>query len=87
VTRRLLLLGGAGVFGSRIARLLAGTVDAELVLAGRDPARVAALAAELRRAGATSRPLALEREGGGLDAALDLLLDREAGLWHLASGG
>ena len=70
MTRRVLILGGAGVFGSRVARLLAGTLDAELVLAGRDPARVAALAAELRGAGATARPLTLDRRGGGLDAAL-----------------
>ncbi len=72
MTRRVLLLGGTGVFGSRIARLLAGTLDAELVLAGRNLARAETLAADLRAAGAVARPLALERHGGALDAMLQV---------------
>ena len=70
MTRRVLLLGGTGVFGSRIARLLAGTLDAEFILAGRDPARASALAAQLRSLGAGARPLVLERERGRLAAVL-----------------
>lgn len=48
-----LVLGGAGVFGSRLGRLLAG--DVALTVAARDRARVEALAHELG-----ARPLVLD---------------------------
>lgn len=44
---KLLLLGGYGNFGARIARALAGEPGIELVLAGRDAARAERLAREL----------------------------------------
>lgn len=46
-TRRVVILGGYGVFGSIIATQLARHTDAELVLAGRNPRHGAALARRL----------------------------------------
>lgn len=54
-----LVLGGYGETGRRVARLLAERTDARIVLAGRDAARAAALAAQLGTHRAT---------GIGLDA-------------------
>jgi Saccharopine dehydrogenase NADP binding domain len=61
MTASVLLLGGAGVFGSRIARLLARTGDAEILIAGRGADRAQALAAELRRQGASARAIIADR--------------------------
>lgn len=47
--RTLLILGGYGITGSLIARLLLQECDARLVLAGRSVAKAAARAAELNR--------------------------------------
>lgn len=47
--KTILILGGYGLTGSLIARLLLGESDVRLVLAGRNPARAAAKAAELNR--------------------------------------
>jgi hypothetical protein len=44
---RVVVLGGYGVFGSRIAASLARHPELELIVAGRDPARAAAFAATL----------------------------------------
>jgi saccharopine dehydrogenase-like NADP-dependent oxidoreductase len=63
--KRILLLGGSGVFGSRIARLLGRANEAELLLAGRRRAPAAALAEELCKAGATVRAIVLERRDLG----------------------
>jgi hypothetical protein len=46
---RILVLGGYGQFGQRISRALAATPGIEIVIAGRDPARAQALAAQLCR--------------------------------------
>lgn len=48
---RVLALGGTGVFGSRLCRLLAGDPRIELTIAARDGAAVDALARELGAAG------------------------------------
>jgi hypothetical protein len=77
--RPLLLLGGAGVFDSRIARLLTGAIDTEILIAGRtfesrnDGRRVAGA----RRGGAAGRDRA-PRERAGWDAPREqpaLLID------------
>jgi hypothetical protein len=49
---RVLILGGYGTFGSRLARLLAEDRAVELIIAGRDISRADALAAELGGQGA-----------------------------------
>jgi NAD(P)-dependent dehydrogenase (short-subunit alcohol dehydrogenase family) len=56
---RILIVGGAGVFGRLLARELLGTTDAALILAGRDERRAAAAC---RALGAPERvtPLALD---------------------------
>lgn len=50
--KRILLVGGAGVFGSRLARGLADTVDADVLIAGRNLAKAREVAREVRAAGA-----------------------------------
>jgi hypothetical protein len=55
VTRkRILLVGGAGVFGSRLARGLVDTVDADVLIAGRNLAKAQAIAREVKAAGAVA---------------------------------
>lgn len=46
--KRILLVGGAGVFGSRLARGLADTVDADVLIAGRSLAKAQAIAREVK---------------------------------------
>ena len=53
--RRVLVLGGAGVFGRRIAERLARDPDIEVVLGGRTAARLEATAADLRANGTVAR--------------------------------
>ncbi len=48
MTKRVLVVGGAGTFGRLLVRGLAATTDYEIVLGGRDAARADALANELR---------------------------------------
>jgi len=48
---RTLVLGGTGVFGGRLCRLLASDPLTDLTIGARDPARVEALAGELGAAG------------------------------------
>ncbi|MDQ0469154.1 SDR family oxidoreductase [Labrys wisconsinensis] len=45
---RVLVVGGAGVFGSRLVEGLAATTDLAVIVAGRDPGRSAAAAAAVR---------------------------------------
>jgi len=49
---RVIVVGGAGVFGSRLVRGLLATTDAEILLAGRDRAKAEATAKETGAAGA-----------------------------------
>ena len=73
--KRILLVGGAGVFGSRLARALADTTDADVVIAGRSLAKAQAIAREVNASGA----IALDR--GKATAAdirtlsIDLVID------------
>src|SRR5262245_47513614 len=62
MTGPVLVLGGAGVFGSRIARLLARTDNAEILIAGRSIDRAQPLAAELQSQGAAARAVAADRD-------------------------
>ncbi|HEY7800372.1 MAG TPA: NAD(P)-binding domain-containing protein, partial [Hyphomonadaceae bacterium] len=48
---RVVVVGGAGVFGSRLVRGLVQTTEAEIVVAGRNPARAQAA---VRGAGASN---------------------------------
>jgi hypothetical protein len=54
---RVVLVGGAGVFGSRLARGLAGTTNADVLIAGRSLSRAQAAAQETGSGGA----IALDR--------------------------
>ncbi|MEP7210139.1 MAG: DUF4166 domain-containing protein [Alphaproteobacteria bacterium] len=69
---RILLVGGAGVFGSRLARGLVDTANAEIILAGRDLEKAKAAA---RQTGAASA-VALDRRAAsaGEIAALNVQL-------------
>ncbi|TWB43385.1 SDR family oxidoreductase [Nitrospirillum pindoramense] len=62
---RVLIIGGYGTFGGRIARLLANEPGLTLVIAGRSAAKAAAFCAALaQRGGATVlSPLAFDRDG------------------------
>ncbi|SOB78774.1 Saccharopine dehydrogenase NADP binding domain-containing protein [Sphingomonas guangdongensis] len=57
---KILILGGYGVFGGRLAELLADEARLELLICGRDGARAAAFCARYKGA-ATVRPVALDR--------------------------
>jgi hypothetical protein len=57
---KILILGGYGVFGGRLAELLADIPALELLIAGRDFARAAAFCADWRGE-ASIRPLRLDR--------------------------
>jgi len=56
---RVLILGGYGSFGGRLARLLAGEPAVEILIAGRDEVRAAAFCRDLPGAS----PLRLDRDG------------------------
>jgi saccharopine dehydrogenase-like NADP-dependent oxidoreductase len=75
IAQRVVLVGGAGVFGSRLARGMVATSNAEVVIAGRDLARAQAAAKTL---GATVG-VALDRsKASGSDIAAlkpDLVID------------
>ena len=65
--RRILILGGTGAFGSRIAKLLAQPSagqdrDLEIVIAGRRLDRAAALAARLEQGGVPAQAVACDRD-------------------------
>jgi len=57
---RILILGGYGVFGGRLAELLADIADLELLIAGRDISRAEAFCAAYSGQ-AQVRPLCLDR--------------------------
>ena len=65
---RILIVGGYGTFGGRLAQLLADEPRLTLLIAGRDRARAEAFCKGLRGA-AMLEPLAFDRDGD-LDAAL-----------------
>lgn len=50
--KRILLVGGAGVFGSRLAQGLADTIDADVLIAGRRLSKAEAIARKVRAASA-----------------------------------
>ena len=56
---RVLIIGGSGVFGSRLARLAAGEAGVELTLAGRTHSKLEAVASSISPAPAT---LQLDRD-------------------------
>ncbi|MBL8575835.1 MAG: DUF4166 domain-containing protein [Mesorhizobium sp.] len=57
---KVLILGGYGVFGGRLAKLLSDLSNIELIISGRDRVRAEAFCADCTGA-ATVRPLALDR--------------------------
>jgi hypothetical protein len=67
-TARILIVGGYGTFGGRLAQLLADEPRLTLLIAGRDRGRAEAFCNSLRGA-ATLEPLMFDR-GGDLDAEL-----------------
>jgi hypothetical protein len=75
---RVLILGGYGVFGARLARLLADEPNLTLIIAGRSAAAAEAFCATLQGR-AVCEPAAVDREGdlaGALERlAPDLLID------------
>ena len=70
-----LVLGGYGVFGSRVCRRLARDPDLNLLVAGRDAGKAAALVSELAPAAAKAAAF-----------PLDLTLDLETGLAKSGAG-
>jgi len=71
---RVLIVGGYGTFGGRLAQLLADESRLTLIIAGRARDRAEAFCADLRRRGSTARlaALAFDRDGDigrALDAA------------------
>lgn len=73
MSRRVLLVGAGGVFGSRLAELLARQEGLELVLAGRRPEPLIALADKLRASSpAAVHTAVVDRRSPGDLASLDL---------------
>jgi hypothetical protein len=60
--QRILVLGGYGLFGSRVVRALAADTDMQICVAGRDLARAQAFCADLPDARATLIPLAIDAQ-------------------------
>jgi hypothetical protein len=59
---RILILGGYGTFGGRLARLLAGEAGLNLLIAGRSAAKAEALRRQLQQV-ARSQALSFDRDG------------------------
>ena len=78
MTRKVLILGGYGSFGGRLARLLAGEPDLTLVLAGRSKAKAEAFRAALPD-GAQTEAARVDRDGDVVGAfmrhAPDIVVD------------
>lgn len=78
---RVLIIGGAGAFGSQIVRRLADVPGLEIVLGGRSRARIEALAAEIHAKSphALLKPAYVEREDGLgevlAEHAIDIVID------------
>jgi saccharopine dehydrogenase-like NADP-dependent oxidoreductase len=84
---RILILGGTGVFGSRIAKLLAQPAagqgrDLEIVIAGRRLDRAAELVARLEQGGVPARAVGCDRDGNLRD-----VLERERPTVFLDASG
>lgn len=77
-SERILVTGASSGIGREVARQLAGP-GRELLLVGRDPSRLASIAAEVRQAGAQAKEILLDLEDTG---AVARFLDGE-----LAAGG
>ena len=60
---KVLILGGYGTFGGRLAQLLADESRLTLIIAGRSRARAEAFCGQLRSPRAEIVPLAFDREG------------------------
>jgi hypothetical protein len=71
---KILILGGYGTFGGRLAHLLADDTRLDLLLAGRSEAKAAALIGTLP-AGARKTAVALDREGDFKAQLVELLPD------------
>jgi hypothetical protein len=65
----ILVLGGYGVFGSRVVRLLARDPDLDVIIAGRDPDKARALAREIEVSGSPAALQALAIDAFGADFA------------------
>jgi hypothetical protein len=63
-SRRVVILGGAGAVGMRIARLIGQLHDVELLIAGRDYGRATQFADELAEGGVSARPIGVEDLAG-----------------------
>ena len=73
--KRILLVGGAGVFGSRLARGLADTVDADVLIAGRNLAKARAIASEMKAAGAVALDRSSASSADIHALSVDLVID------------
>lgn len=86
---RLLLLGGHGTFGARIARALAGEPGIELVLAGRDAACAGRLGRALgvgwQRADAADPGLANVPHAGGFELVIHTAGPFQGQDWRVAA--
>ena len=71
---KVLIIGGYGTFGFRIAERLSDETELELVLAGRNFEKAKSACAKLSGL-ATFTPLKLDRNTLGLDFKLDLIVD------------
>ena len=71
--RRILVLGGYGLFGSRVVRALAADADVEICVAGRDPAKARSVCDSLPDARATLTPLAIDAQAPQFGAQLRAL--------------
>ncbi|MGH1330661.1 MAG: DUF4166 domain-containing protein [Paracoccaceae bacterium] len=86
---KILILGGYGVFGGRLAALLADTAGLEMLIAGRNLARAKQTCAQLKGA-AIATPLALDRMAlaARLEAlAVDLVVDASGPFQAYGAGG
>lgn len=83
---KILIIGGSGTFGQRIAQLLAESGDFEIIIAGRDGARAKAVAAALTPA---ANSAVFDRDGdvGAQIAALNPALVIDAAGPFQPSGG
>jgi hypothetical protein len=85
---RVLILGGYGIFGGRLVRLLADESRLTLIIAGRSRDKAAAFCATLRAA-ARLEPLAVDRDGdiaGALAAARPDVVVDASGPFQLYAG-